>query len=317
MAILVTGGAGFIGSHFTEMVLRETEQEVVCLDNFNDYYDPAQKRANVAGFARDKRVKLLEADFCNAEAMQKLFAECRFEAVVHLGAYAGVRSSVQRPLIYQHVNFCGTASLLEAARQFPVRRFVFASSSTVYGLGAQAPFVEDAPLGVPSSPYGVSKRAAELLARNYYDLHGIPTVSLRFFSVYGPRLRPDLALTVFTDKILQGAPLPLFGDGSVRRDFTHVGDICRGLMLALHAPDVEGEAINLGHDEPVAVRRLIELIERAAGRNANVQQLPAAASDLPITHADLTKARRLLGYAPAIDLEEGVREFVAWRKQAR
>jgi UDP-glucuronate 4-epimerase len=314
MSILVTGGAGFIGSHFIETLLRETSESVVCLDNFNDYYSPARKRANAAAFAGNKRVEVVEQDFCDAAALRNLFARCRFESVVHLGAYAGVRASVEQPLVYQHANVCGTASLLEAARAFPVKRFLFASSSTVYGTGAKAPFVEDAPLGVPSSPYGVSKRAAELLARTYFDLHGVPTVSLRFFSVYGPRLRPDLALSIFTERILRGEPIPLFGDGQVRRDFTHVRDVCQGLLAALSAEGVAGEAINLGHDEPIAVKELIALIEKAAGRPAKINRLPPAASDLPTTHADLSKARRLLGYRPSMDLAEGVQEFVDWHR---
>lgn len=315
MKILITGGAGFIGSHLTEHLLQETEASIVCVDNFNDYYSPDQKRLNVRSFADSPRVEIVECDFCDASAMRELFAAQRFDYVFHLGAYAGVRSSVERPLMYQHANVCGTMSLLEAAREFPVKRFLFASSSTVYGKGASAPFVEDAPLGMPASPYGVSKRAGELLGFNYVDLHGLPFVSFRLFSVYGPRLRPDLALSIFTHKILHKAPLPLFGDGSVRRDFTHVSDICSGLIAGMTAENITGEAINLGHDQPIEIRELIGMLEKEIGHSAAIEKRPTAAGDLPLTHADLSKARRLLGYEPKISFQEGVKEFVEWSRQ--
>ncbi len=312
MAILVTGGAGFIGSHFIERLLLETDQPLICLDNFNNYYDPARKRANVRSFEKNPRVTLVEADFCNAGVAQQIFVQNEVETVVHLGAYAGVRYSVSHPLIYQQTNVCGTLNLLEAARQHPVKRFLLASSSTVYGEGANAPFVEDAPLGSPMSPYGASKRAAELLAETYFLLHRVPTVSLRLFSVYGPRLRPDLAMTIFTQKIVEGQPLPLYGDGSIRRDFTHVSDICTGLLAAISAENVAGQAINLGHDEPIEIRQLIELLAQAIGRPAQVEQRPQRPEDLPLTHADLNKARRLLSYSPTVPFEDGVKEYVDW-----
>jgi UDP-glucuronate 4-epimerase len=215
-----------------------------------------------------------------------------------------------------HNNVQGTLALLEAARQYPVERFLFSSSSTVYGQGAKAPFVEDAPLGVPASPYGVSKRAAELLGLNYYRLHQVPFVSLRLFNVYGPRLRPELSLAAFTRAVLSGQSLKLFGDGSVRRDFTHVTDICRGIIAALTAPNVAGECINLGHDEPISIRELISLIERAADRTAIIDHHSPRGEDLPLTHAHLTKARRLLEYKPAVSLADGVAEYVEWLRAA-
>jgi UDP-glucuronate 4-epimerase len=312
MAILVTGGAGFIGSHFIELLLRETDAAIVCLDNFNSYYDARRKRANIAGFLQQPRVTLIEGDFCDPLLVEEVFAEHGLSHVVHLGAYAGVRYSMEQPAIYQRANVEGTANLLAAARRYPLERFVLASSSTVYGRGAAVPFCEDAPLGIPSSPYGVSKRAAELLGQMYYDVHGVPVVALRLFSVYGPRLRPDLALSIFTGAIASGRSIPLFGDGSVRRDFTHVRDVCRGLFAALTAPRVVGEAINLGSDRPISMSELVKRLESSIGRPAQIVRQPSNPADLATTHADLTKARRLLGYEPQVSLAAGLDEYVAW-----
>ncbi len=315
MTLLVTGGAGFIGSHFIERTLRGTDAHVVCVDNYNDFYDPAIKRANVRAFADNPRVTMVEGSIADSALMNAIFQRHAFRQVVHLGAYAGVRPSIERPLVYEETNVRGTLVLLEIARSYPIERFVFASSSTVYGRGARAPFEEDQPLGVPMSPYGATKRAAELLCATYVDLHRLPVVVVRPFSVYGPRLRPDLAMSVFAEAILTGKPLPLFGDGSIRRDFTHVSDICDGLAAALAAPaDIAGQAINLGHSEPVEIRRLIELLERALDRKAQIDLRPQVAGDMPLTHADLSKAGRLLGYSPKVALADGVAEFAAWYK---
>jgi UDP-glucuronate 4-epimerase len=316
MSVLVTGGAGFVGSHMIELLLRERDDAIVCLDNFNDYYDPRLKRANVAAFAAEPRVSLVEADFCDSQAMLELFRTHDVRQVLHLGAYAGVTPSVKYPLPYERNNVGGTLSLLEAARQHPVERFLLASSSTVYGRGADVPFREDAPLGIPASPYGATKRAAELMGLTYCGLHGVPVVCLRPFSVYGPRVRPDLAMSIFTRAIDQGETLRLYGDGSVRRDFTHVTDICAGLLAALDADGVVGEIINLGHNEPVEMRQIIALLEDALERRAIVDRRPAREEDLPVTCADLTKARRLLGYAPKVPLADGIAEYIDWYRGA-
>jgi len=313
MNVLVTGGAGFIGSHFIEWLLAQRVAErVICLDNFNDYYDPALKRANVARFAGGSGVRVVEASICDGGVAERVLREHRVTHVAHLGAYAGVRASIEQPLRYEETNVRGTLVLLEAARRVPVERFLFISSSTVYGAGAVSPFNEESPLGVPLSPYGATKQAAELLCQTYHRLHGVPTVRLRPFNVYGPRIRPDLALSVFARAISAGSPVPLFGDGSVRRDFTHVSDVCRGLADALVAPHVVGEAINLGHHAPIAMRDLLDALSEAIGRPAILDQRPAVAGDMPLTCADLTKAARLLNYAPRVDLAEGLRDFVAW-----
>lgn len=315
MTLLVTGGAGFVGSHFIELSLRQSDAQIICLDNFNAYYDPALKRANVAPFADEPRVTVVEEDFCDFAAMRSLFEKHSVRHVVHLGAYAGVRYSVENPEPYYRANVGGTLALLEAARYHPVERFLLASSSTVYGRGAGIPFQEDAPHGIPASPYGATKRSAELMGLTYRELHGVPVVCLRPFSVYGPRLRPDLALAKFTDAILRGRTLTLYGDGSIRRDFTHVRDICAGLWAALDAPQVVGETINLGHSDPVEMRELIRLLEEATGNKAVIDQQPERSEDLPVTFADLTKAKRLLGYEPQVPLKEGLAEYVAWYRE--
>ena len=317
MSILVTGGAGFIGSHMVELLLARTDAEIVCLDNFNDYYDPQLKRVNVAPWRTEKRVTVVEKDFCDTNAMKKLFRLHDVTQVVHLGAYAGVRKSVETPFPYQRNNVAGTLSLLEAARHYPVDRFLLASSSTVYGRGAGVPFCEEAHLGIPASPYGATKRAAELIGLTYHGLHGVPVVCLRPFSVYGPRLRPDLALSIFTCAIDEQRKFPLYGDGTVLRDFTHVSDICAGVFAALDAEDVVGETINLGHNKPVEMRQLIALLEASLQCKAEVDYHPSREEDLPVTCADLTKAKRLLGYQPVVPLADGIAEYVDWYRTIR
>src|SRR4051812_36378768 len=317
MSLLVTGGAGFIGSHLVERLLTATDQPLVVLDNFNDYYDPLLKRQNAAAWAGNSRVTLIEGDYGDADTADSVLLDHDVKTIMHLAASPGVPASLKHPREYFENNVVGTVTLLDAARRRNVERFLFASSSTVYGRGAAAPFVEDAPLGIPASPYGASKRAGEIVGQTYQQLFGLPFISVRFFNVYGPRLRPELALAVFTRAILEGTPLPLYGDGSVLRDFTHVSDICRGIIAALTAPNIAGQSINLGHDQPIAIRRLIELVEQAAGRKAMIEHRPPRTEDMPFTHADLTKARRLLNYEPRVEIEAGVREYVDWFRETQ
>jgi UDP-glucuronate 4-epimerase len=312
MSVLITGAAGFIGSHLAEVLCDRTDEPLICLDNYNDYYDPRLKRANAESLRRLPTVTLVEGDFCDFEFTADLFEQHEVRQVVHLGAYAGVRASVEHPRIYQQANVGGTLSLLEASRRRGVQRFLLISSSTVYGRGAGIPFCEDAPLGIPASPYGATKRAAEILGLTYQGLHDVPVVCLRPFSVYGPRLRPDLALSIFTRAISTGRPFPLYGDGTIRRDFTHVRDICDGLIRALEAEDVVGQAVNLGHNEPHQMRDVIAMLEDALGREAVIEQRPQRPEDLPVTCADLSKAQRLLGYEPRVPIREGIGEFCDW-----
>jgi UDP-glucuronate 4-epimerase len=315
MSILITGGAGFIGSHLVEHLLTATSEPLVVLDNFNDYYDPRLKRENAAPWIKNSRVTLVARDFGDPDLAASTLLSNEVRIICHLGASPGVPASLKHPREYFQNNVIGTVTLLDAARRHKVEKFLFASSSTVYGRGAAAPFVEDAPLGIPASPYGASKRAGEIAGFTYHQLFGVPFVSLRFFNVYGPRLRPELALAVFTRSILEGTPLPLYGDGSVLRDFTHVSDICHGIGAAISAPHIAGQSINLGHDQPITIRRLIELIEVAAGVKATIEHHAPRTEDMPLTHADLTKSRKLLGYEPKIDIESGVREYVQWFRQ--
>ena len=315
MSILVTGGAGFIGSHYVKLLLDRTDSPVVILDNFNDYYDPKLKRDNASRCNGEPRVTLIDGDFCDLDLNHKILQEHAVERIVHLGAYAGVRISVAQPEIYQRVNVGGTLALLEAARQNSVKRFLLISSSTVYGRGAAIPFQEDSVLGIPASPYGATKRAAELMGLTYHQLHEVPVVCLRPFSVYGPRLRPDLALTIFVDAIENGKTFPLFGDGSIRRDFTHVSDICDGLFSAMMTDGIDGEVFNLGHSEPIEMRMIIEMIEEALGKKAQIDRRPERPEDLPVTFANLEKATRLLGYNPKVPIKVGIQEFCDWYRE--
>lgn len=314
MTILVTGGAGFIGSHFIELLLKQSDADIVSLDNFSDYYDPALKRANAALFADEPRVRLVESNFCDVDENVRHLAENNVTHVVHLGAHAGVRASVDSPHAYVRNNVEGTLAMLEATRRHKVDRFLLVSSSTVYGRGVKIPFCEDAPLGIPASPYGVSKRAAELMGFSYVGLHNVPVVCLRPFSVYGPRLRPDLALSIFARAIYRDEEIPLCGDGTIRRDFTHVGDICAGLLAAITADNVVGLAINLGNSSPIEIRQLIARLEAEFGKTAKIRQIAERPEDLPITFADLTKAERLLGYKPKVSFDDGIPEYVSWFK---
>jgi len=300
-----------------QRLIDEREDDVVCIDNFNDFYSPASKRANVELFAAEPRVTLVEASICDAAKVEQLFSTHDIQQVVNLAAYAGVRYSIENPRLYVESNVAGALTLLEAATRHPVKRFLQISSCTVYGRGATVPFVEDGPLGIPMSPYSATKRSAELLGLTYHDLHRVPVVVIRPFSVYGSRLRPDLALMIFTAAILEGKPLPLFGDGSIRRDFTHVSDLCTGLIRALDAEGVVGEAINLGHRDPVAILEVIATLEKALDREAVIDRQPEKPGDMPITFADLSKAQKLLDYHPRVEFADGVREFVAWYQNQR
>jgi UDP-glucuronate 4-epimerase len=312
--ILVTGGAGFIGSHLVDKLLAEGAWQVSALDNFNDFYEPAVKRANVAPHLDNPDFRLYEADICRAESLREIFAENRFDAVVHLAAWAGVRPSLLNPKLYTEVNVNGTLNLLEAAREAGVRQFVFGSSSSVYGINCKVPFAEDDPIQQPISPYAATKAAGELLCHTFSHLYDLRTVCLRFFTVYGARQRPDLAIHKFSKLIWEGKPLPMFGDGTTRRDYTYIDDVVQGIRAAIDYDRSLYEVFNLGESQTIELKNLIRLLEESLGKKAVIDRQPVQAGDVPLTYADITKARKLLGYNPQTKIEQGILKFVNWFK---
>jgi UDP-glucuronate 4-epimerase len=310
--VLVTGGAGFIGSHLTGRLLAEGGWRVSVVDDFNDFYDPAVKRRNVAPFEGRGDFRLFEADIRDRAALGEVFGGAPFDCVVHLAARAGVRPSLKEPALYLETNVNGTLNLLEAAREAGVPRFVFGSSSSVYGENEKVPFAEDDPVARPISPYAATKAAGELLCHTYTHLYGLRCVCLRFFTVYGARQRPDLAIHKFARLIHEGRPIPVFGDGTTRRDYTYVDDIIAGVRAAMDYDGSPYEIVNLGESRTVSLSELIALLERELGRAAVIDRQPPQPGDVPQTFADITKARRLLGYDPQTPIEEGIRRFVEW-----
>jgi UDP-glucuronate 4-epimerase len=309
MRILVTGGAGFIGSHLVEKLLA-TGHEVSILDDFNDFYDPQIKRANIAGVAGE--VAIHQVDLRDGNAVNQLFHRERFDAIAHLAARAGVRPSINQPQLYYDTNVRGTLHLLEAARQTGVERFIFASSSSVYGICKEVPFSEAFHLTQTISPYAATKVAGEFLCSTYSHLYRMRIVALRFFTVYGARQRPDLAIHQFTRKILAGQPIDQFGDGTTRRDYTYIDDIIQGVMAAFDYNGPLYDLFNLGESETIELKDLIAAIENAVGLKAKINELPEQPGDVPLTCADISKARKLLGYNPTTPLSAGLPKFVEW-----
>lgn len=307
--IVVTGGAGFIGSHLCEALLRRGD-EVIALDNFDEFYDPAVKRRNIEEAARSPRFRLVEGDIRDERCVRGVIAD-GIGAVVHLAARAGVRPSIEQPLLYQDVNERGTLTLLEACRESGVKKFIFGSSSSVYGNNRKIPFAESDSVDRPISPYAATKRAGELISHTYHHLFGLAVTCLRFFTVYGPRQRPDLAIHKFARLIEASRPIPVFGDGGMMRDFTYVDDIVDGVLRAIDR--CEGYHIyNLGESQPVSVRELIELLEAALGKKAVIDRQPLQPGDVDRTYADVTLARAELGYEPRTDMPTGLARFVTW-----
>ena len=315
--ILVTGGAGFIGSHLVDHLLAGGGWRVTVVDDFNDFYAPALKRANVGRHVDDERFRLAEADIRDRAALERVFDGAEFDCVVHLAARAGVRPSLSEPLLYVETYVTGTLHLLELARAHRVSQFVFGSSSSVYGVNAKVPFAEEDPIRQPISPYAATKAAGEHLCHAYSHLYGVRCVALRFFTVYGPRQRPDLAIHKFARLISEGRPIPVFGDGTTRRDYTYVDDIIAGVRAAMDYDASAFEAINLGESRTVELRELIALLEKELGREAVIDRQPAQPGDVPQTFADISKARRLLGYDPRTQIEDGLRRFVEWFNSTR
>jgi len=309
--ILVTGGAGFIGSHLVERLLT-LGGRVTVVDNFDPFYDPAVKLANLAAFRNQPDFRLVRADIRDAEELRGGIGDFDFTAVVHLAAKAGVRPSIADPISYQEVNVRGTQNLLELARERGVKQFIFASSSSVYGVNPRLPWSEDDFVLQPISPYAATKVAGELLGHVYRHLYGIRFIALRFFTVYGPRQRPDLAIHKFARLMLRGEPVPIYGDGSSRRDYTYVDDAVEGVVRALEYRSSDYEIINLGNHETVGLGELVQILEDELGVEAKRKFLPWQPGDVPATWADTAKAERLLGFRPATPFREGVRRFTAW-----
>ncbi len=317
--VLVTGGAGFIGSHVAEALLRRGDELVIvdCLDNF---YSPAWKRANLDDVRRAGAFDLAEVDICDYDALRGVVARAKPQIIIHLAARAGVRPSIEQPRLYESVNLAGTVNLLELCREFSVPRLLFGSSSSVYGATSRAPFTEDHVENQPISPYAATKLAGEMLCYTYAHLYRFAIVALRFFTVYGPRQRPDLAIHKFTALIEKGQPIPVFGDGSTGRDYTYVDDIVAGVLASAEysfpADDVPYEVFNLGNSSPVKLNELVALLERATGKTAIRRQQPLQPGDVPLTWADVSKSARLLGYKPSTPLPDGLAKFVAWYRAA-
>jgi len=313
--VLVTGGAGFIGSHLVDRLLSAGER-VTVIDNFNDFYDPTIKRENVAAHFQHDNYALAEGDIRDAAFVRRTFASQAFGQVIHLAAMAGVRPSVRNPVVYQEVNLIGTMNILEAMRDFSVPHLIFASSSSVYGNNEKVPFSESDPVDNPISPYAATKKAGELMTYTYHHLYGIKTACLRFFTVYGPRQRPEMAIHKFTERIYRGEDIEVYADGKSRRDYTYIDDIIDGVMAARTA-DYGYEIINLGRSDTIVLSDLIGRIEQALGKRAKVRLMPSQPGDVEQTCADITKASQLLGFKPGTSIKTGIKLFVDWYLKKR
>jgi UDP-glucuronate 4-epimerase len=310
MKVLVTGGAGFIGSHLIGELLSK-KMSVVCFDNFDPFYNPQIKKKNIFPYKNHRQFIFVKGDVRNRKALSKLFASHRFNVCIHLAARAGVRPSIQDPFIYHDVNVNGTLNLLAEARLHRLDHFIFGSSSSVYGRRNKVPFLEEDPLSSPVSPYAATKIAGESLCHVYHELYGIRITSLRFFTVYGPRQRPEMAIHKFARAIHEGKTLTLFGDGSSLRDYTYVTDIVDGILEVIKGR-WSYEVINLGDSKSIPLTKLVKLIENNLGKKAKLKYMEDQAGDVPLTCADISKARRLLNYGPKVEIEEGVRRFCQW-----
>lgn len=309
--ILVTGGAGFIGNHLIEKLLKENVK-IICLDNFSDYYDPKIKKANIKKFLNNNNFELVTADIRNKKELEQIFKKFKFDKVVHLAAQPGVRLSLEKPSLYFDVNINGTLNILDICRNYNVQSLIYASSSSVYGNTPKIPFTEDSQLN-PISPYGVSKQASELLCHSYNQLYHLPITILRFFTVYGPRQRPDMAIYKFTKLIDGNKQINLYGKGQTKRDYTYVSDIVNGIYSTLNK-EFNFQIFNLGNSQPISLSYLISLIEKNLNKKAKIKYFPEQMGDPAITFADISKAKKLLDYHPKVKIEEGIKRFVDWFK---
>ena len=315
--ILITGGAGFIGSSLADKLV-DKEYSIVVVDNFNDYYDVDIKEKNVFNNLNKENYFLYKIDICDYEALENVFINHKIDAIVHLAARAGVRPSIDDPILYQNVNNLGTNNILEMARKYRVNNMILASSSSVYGNNKCVPFKETDSVDFAISPYAATKKSNEVLGHVYHKLYDINMIFLRFFTVYGPRQRPDLAINKFTKLILENKPIPLFGDGSTSRDYTYIDDIVNGIILSLDyvfSHKNVYEILNLGENTPITLLQMVRTIEAALGKKAIINFLPMQPGDVYQTYADISKARRLIGYNPTTSFEQGIRNFVVWYKE--
>lgn len=311
-SILVTGGAGFIGSHLVDRLLAEGRWRITVVDDLNDFYSPEIKHANIAQHLKRPEYKFVEADIRDADAMANVFSDEKFDVIAHLAARAGVRPSLSEPKLYAETNINGTLNLLELCREHGIKQFVFGSSSSVYGINEKVPFAEDDRIHQPISPYAATKAAGEFICHTYSHLYDIRCICLRFFTVYGARQRPDLAIHKFAKLITEGKPIQVFGDGSSRRDYTYIDDIIDGVRAAIDYDGSLYEIFNLGESETTELGELISLLERSLEMNAIIDRQPMQPGDVPATFADISKARRLLGYDPQTKIADGIPKFVDW-----
>ncbi len=310
--ILVTGGAGFIGSHLVDLLLSENAWHVTVVDDFNDFYSPDIKRRNISTHLNNPNFSLLETDIRDADSLKIIFEKHNFDCVVHLAARAGVRPSLSEPKLYAETNINGTLNLLELAKEFSVNQFVFASSSSVYGMNSKIPFSEDDKVSNPISPYAATKAAGELLCHTFSHLYDIRTICLRFFTVYGARQRPDLAIHYFSKLITEVKSIPVFGDGKTRRDYTYIDDIIQGVRAAIDYNQTKFEIFNLGESETTELSTLISLLEKNLGKTAIIDRKPFQPGDVPLTFSDISKAKKLLNYNPQTRIEDGISKFIDW-----
>ena len=314
MNILITGGAGFIGSTLADKLLQIESNKIVVIDNFNDYYSPKLKENNIKHNLNNKNYKLYRGDICDKSLLAKIFEENKIDVVVHIAASAGVRPSIDKPLDYVKNNIEGTVNILEVMKENKVKKIVFASSSSIYGNCKEEIFSEDLKVAEPISPYAATKLACEQFLYTYSKLYNILVVALRFFTVFGPRQRPDLAIRKFIDLIKENKPIPVYGDGTTIRDYTYVDDIVDGIISAIDYNDTQYEIINLGGGAPVSLNQMIETIEKVLNKKAKIERLPMQMGDVNKTAASITKAKKLLNYNPKTSFERGIIKFIEWEK---
>jgi len=315
MNIAITGGAGFIGSHLCEKLI-DSGHRVICIDNFDDFYDPSIKENNLSKMIGSSHFKLYRSDICSIDRMEEIFSENNIDLIIHMAAKAGVRSSIKNPLLYERVNILGTANLLECCRKYKISKFIFASSSSVYGGNKKVPFSEKDSVDHPISPYAATKKSGELICYTYHSLYDMSVYCFRFFTVYGPRQRPEMAIHKFIRQILGGENIEIYGNGSSSRDYTYIDDIISGILSSLDRIK-NFEVINLGNSNTVKLIDLIKMIESVTGRKAHLKFTKNQPGDVFMTYADIRKAKKMLEYLPKTNIKEGLVKFIKWYKEKK